>query len=98
MKDSRTLIYIFLLVLPLASVVSATDYRPDTSYPDLGFTSTDVVYDVFVHPDGRYLVAGEDFTGNASVPYLKRFLRTELSTPRSFQPFRLPRAQAPRIM
>jgi len=73
MKDSRTLIYIFLLVLPLASVVSATDYRPDISYPDLGFTSTDVVYDLFVHPDGRYLVAGEDFTGNASVPYLKRF-------------------------
>jgi uncharacterized delta-60 repeat protein len=73
MKAIPTLPLVLLLSLFLASTAFATDYRPDTSYPDLGFTSTDVIYDVYVHPDGRYLVAGEDFTGNSSVPFLKRY-------------------------
>lgn len=73
MKALRTAPFVLLLTLSTYSLIFATDYRPDTTFPDFGFTSTDVVYDVFVHPDGRFLVAGEDFTGGSSVPFLKRY-------------------------
>ena len=73
MKALGKVPFVLVLTMSITAVIFATDYRPDTSYPDFGFTSTDVVYDVFVHPDGRYLVAGEDFTGNASVPFLRRY-------------------------
>ncbi len=68
---STVLSFVFLTFLSIS--VSATDYRPDTEFPDLGFSSPDVVYDVYVHTDGKFVVAGEDFGGSTSVPFLKRY-------------------------
>ena len=73
MKALRTAPFVLLLTLSTYSLILATDYRPDTTFPDFGFTSPDVVYDIYVHSDGRFLVAGEDFTGNSSVPFLRRY-------------------------
>ncbi len=63
--------FVFLSFLSIS--VSATDYHVDTEFPDLGFASPDVVYDVYVHTDGKFVVAGEDFSGSTSVPFLKRY-------------------------
>ncbi len=68
MKTFRIVLLAFLSAI-FATTVCAVDYRLDTTFPSSLSTLGDV-FDVFVQPDGKILVAGT--VGVGSGPYLKR--------------------------